>query len=740
MTDLVRRLLLFATFAATCAADPWRIIGPGGGGAMFRPTISPHSDQTVLVACDMTGSYVTHDGGSSWKMFSLADVSRWFAYDPQNAKTLYAGTSNAVYRSRDAGRTWSVVYPPMNTVKKVLLRGDHAEGEWTTDPPAGMITAFSVDPAKSTTLYAAQKRGAAYRLLISTDDGQTWKPDASLPGGRALYADPRRPGDLYVLGDTTSAQRRDGQWFTGEPMPPALDVSLGFPATGSPVAYAVSKEGTHLSTDGGLTWTRLSVPGQPKSVRAVATSLRHPEVAYVSYSGLKTAEGDTFGVLRTLDRGTTWEVVWQETDTRAAANIHDNWITPALGPEWGEHPLTMGVSPQHPDLVYGTDLGRTLRSTDGGKTWQGVYSKQSGEGWTSTGLDVTNAYGLHFDPFDQRRRFITYTDIGLFRSEDGGQGWRQSLEGAPKQWWNTTYWVEFDPKVKGRMWAVMSDTHDLPRPKMWRGKSPSRYRGGVVRSDDGGRTWVESSQGMPPAGATHILLDPASPPDARVLYVATMGRGVFKSVDGGKTWSAANQGLPEKEPFAWRLTRDPRGTLYLVVARRSSDGKYGNDQDGALYRSTDNAATWTRMALPEGVNGPNGLAVDPRDPQRLYLAAWGRNIAEPKQGGGIWLSEDAGAHWRNVLDRDQHVYDITPDPRRPGTLYACGFSSSVWRSTDRGQTWQRLRGYEFKWGQRVILDPVDPAKIYVTTFGGSIWHGPAAGDPRAVESVATVLP
>jgi hypothetical protein len=48
-----------------------------------------------------------------------------------------------------------------------------------------------------------------------------------------------------------------------------------------------------------------------------------------------------------------------------------------------------------------------------------------------------------------------------------------------------------------------------------------------------------------------------------------------------------------------------------------------------------------------------------------------------------------------------------------------------------------VRGYNFKWGHRVIVDPVQPGSIYVTTFGGSVWHGPAAGDPDAIEDIVT---
>ena len=105
--------------------------------------------------------------------------------------------------------------------------------------------------------------------------------------------------------------------------------------------------------------------------------------------------------------------------------------------------------------------------------------------------------------------------------------------------------------------------------------------------------------------------------------------------------------------------------------------------------------------------------------------------------GGIFVSTDGGATWRNDFARDQHVYDVTIDPRDPKILYACGFESSAWKSTDRGKTWRRLRGYNFKWGHRVIPDPNDRSKVYITTFGGSVWHGPADGDPNAPEDIET---
>ncbi len=178
------------------------------------------------------------------------------------------------------------------------------------------------------------------------------------------------------------------------------------------------------------------------------------------------------GVAKTKDGGLTWSLVWKEsTEDGCPANIHDAWLAEQFGPGWGGNPLALGVAEQDPNLAYATDDGRTMKTTDGGANWHAVYSsKVPGAGWASTGLDVTTNYGYLFDPFDLHRRFIPTTDIGLFRSEDGGHSWIRSMTGVPRAWSNTAYWVAFDPDVQGKMWGVMSGTHDLPRPKMWRAR------------------------------------------------------------------------------------------------------------------------------------------------------------------------------------------------------------------------------------------------------------------------------
>ena len=291
------------------------------------------------------------------------------------------------------------------------------------------------------------------------------------------------------------------------------------------------------------------------------------------------------------------------------------------------------------------------------------------------------------------------------------------------------------------MWGAFSGIHDLPRPKMWRASSfLERAEGGIGVSTDGGRNWTPSNGGMEATAFTHVLLDPASPAGQRTLYACGFGMGVYKSTDNGKSWQLKNDGIKELDPFAWRIVRSDDGALYLIVARRN-EGRFGETGgSGALYKSLDGAEHWEKIRLPEGVNGPSGLAIDPRDNRRIYLTAWGQEHEGADVGGGVFLSTDGGQSWKPVFNQSQHVYDVTIDPRAPDTLYICGFDAAAFRSTDAGLHWSRIRGYNFEWGHRVLMDPNDASKIYITTYGGSVWHGPAAGDPTAPEDNVAPVP
>jgi photosystem II stability/assembly factor-like uncharacterized protein len=570
------------------------------------------------------------------------------------------------------------------------------------------------------------------------------------------------PGTVLVAGEAGIYYGSGDKWEKHPAPPPGriIAATIGKMPDKSAVIYATVPTawqagsvsgGIYVTGDHGRTWRasnnglleKLQGPGtgRPPAFRAIACSAENGSTAYVGFEGLRLGEGagSLFnGIAKTADGGASWTIVHQESN-RPSSNLEGTWIenrAPEGGSIWFDTPYSLGAAPRDPGICYATDLFRTYRTLDGGGSWKEVNSRRvAGDRWTTRGLDVTTCYGVHFDPFDSRHVTITYTDIGMFQSSDAGASWTGSTEGIPRRWRNTTYWIDFDAKVKGLLWGAFSGTHDLPRPKMWRRGDPENYRGGVGISTDGGLHWQPSNQGMPESAVTHILVDPSSPVGARVLYACAFGRGVFKSSDSGKSWQLKNAGIEIRQPFAWRITRADDGTLYLVVARRSEGGEIGNDRDGALFKSTDGAEHWTGVPLPEGTNGPNGLTIDPKDARRLYLSAWGVEREGGDTGGGIFLSGDGGRSWQNIFSESQHIYDVTVDPRNADTLYACGFDSGAYRSLDRGKSWARIRGYNFKWGHRVIPDPTDAAKVYITTYGGSVWHGPAAGDPKAQEDV-----
>jgi photosystem II stability/assembly factor-like uncharacterized protein len=288
----------------------------------------------------------------------------------------------------------------------------------------------------------------------------------------------------------------------------------------------------------------------------------------------------------------------------------------------------------------------------------------------------------------------------------------------------------------------MSYNHDLPRPKMWRNGGVEKYQGGVLLSNDGGETWKVVSESIGEAAMTHILMDPTSKKDSRTLYACAFGKGVYKSTDDGLSWVQKNKGIEGAEPFAWRIERrESDGTLFLVVSRRSEDGSIGDGRDGALYRSTDGAGTWTKMTLPPGCNGPTDILTTNKYPKRLVLSAWGRATQgkfSSDEGGGIYISDDEGTSWTQVMKQDQHMYSVSFD-KRNNRYYACGFNGSAYYSEDGAKSWTRIKGYNYKWGHRVIPDPHDAEMIYITTFGIGVWHGPAKGDPEAIEDVVTPL-
>ena len=762
----------------------WEKLGPGGGGATFIPTFSYQSPDNFLIRCDMTGSYLTKDGGASYRQLNFANGASSYAYDPSDSSTLYIGAT-FLNRSRDGGKTWESIFPKQSEIISFRYHDDHANFSIKVSDSSlyrsdiGRIGTIRVDPVQRGALYFSM--GSYFFYTINS--GVTWKREKLQHRIDYLYTNnSSAKKEVYIFTEEAIyIFDKLSQRITRKEIPtfmlPAFSVTAGtIKDSDSMVFYALHHDTKQeisgefgysqvwTSVDHGETWTKLMdalITNQHEGINPSYSMIACAELdasqAYVVCNRYEERDkgkslANWYGALKTNDAGKNWEWAWKGgggsgqyavKDGRDAPNLNDAWAAEAFGGEYIRL-MDVGVYPQDGNVAVVTDWYRTMKTTDGGKSWNEIYSSKQPDGaFISRGLDVTTAYGVHFDPFDSNHIAISYTDIGYHHSFDRGKSWIRSTAGVPSEWINTCYWVVFDPDVKDKVWSAWSIMHDFPRGKMTRNpKWMETGTGGVCVSVDGGRTWKPASEGMGMNSAsTSIVLDSKSAPGNRTLYVSVYNKGVFKSTDDGKSWALKNKGV-ERNTCAFELTLATNGNLFLTVSATPmhKDGTKGKEYySGAVYRSTDGAETWKRLAVTNGPLFPNGIDVDPKNPDRIYLACWAdiqlsdlvgsdvtrslgadQNIEMP---GGIFMSENGGDSWISIFDEEQYVYDVTVDPYHPGRLYCNTFNEAAYRSDDYEKTWNQIKGYDFHWGHRVIVDQNDHKKVYISTFGSSVLHG-----------------
>ena len=340
---------------------------------MFHPTVSPHDPSTVVVACDMTGSYITHDAGASWRMFNLRGVARFFVFDPSLPNVIYAQNEN-LWRSRDNGKTWTLVSPPPSSIQSISMASDHSDeriisnaNPWARSlrwqliqitPVICMPRPMQPNPDCLNPLTKVRSgRGFPICLSRSATCGSGRSPPKSILAiGKHFIVEGWGESSIFVF-------RRL-----------RLAASASQSNTGTWTVYTVSKSGVAISTDGEKTG-QFPAAREGSQVRAVASSLRHPEIAYVSYSGLQ--------LMATLGTESLHQRLRQDL-AAGLERVQDRrrecpacMATDRFGTDWVK-PLDMTAGNQDPDLVYATDFGRTLVTTDGGMHWRAAYSRRAG--------------------------------------------------------------------------------------------------------------------------------------------------------------------------------------------------------------------------------------------------------------------------------------------------------------------------------------------------------------------------
>ena len=204
--------------------------------------------------------------------------------------------------------------------------------------------------------------------------------------------------------------------------------------------------------------------------------------------------------------------------------------------------------------------------------------------------------------------------------------------------------------------------------------------GGVWRSTDYGSTWqpLFDKESTGSIGAIAV-----APSDPNVIYVGTgagiirpdlaTGNGVYKSMDGGKTW--VNLGLHDTQMIAM-IAVDPKDPNRFFVAALGHP--YGPNEERGVFRSTDGGRTFQKVLYKDEYTSGNDVKIDPSDPNTVYAAMWQQQQSFIEGGsfgganGGIFKSTDGGTTWQQLTEGLPTVLqaNLSIAASDPKTLYA----------------------------------------------------------------------
>ncbi len=210
------------------------------------------------------------------------------------------------------------------------------------------------------------------------------------------------------------------------------------------------------------------------------------------------------------------------------------------------------------------------------------------------------------------------------------------------------------------------------------------------------------------------------PGQPNVFYMAPNNGGVWKTTDFGRTWNPIFDDQPTGSIGALAVAPSNPNTIYVGSGEglRRPDLSVG---DG-IYKSTDAGRTWQHLGLRDAQQIAS-IIVDPKDPNRLFVAAQGHPYG-PNAERGIFRSLDGGQTWRKVLYKDENVggMDLVFDPRNSQVIFA-----SMWAS--RRPPWSVDGGYDGA-----------GSGLYKSTDGGDHWRQLTKGLPGEAEGIGRIGP
>jgi photosystem II stability/assembly factor-like uncharacterized protein len=517
-------------------------------------------------------------------------------------------------------------------------------------------------------------------------------------------------------------------------------------------------------------------PGiEGESIRALAVTPAHPDVWVVGAIG---------GVFRTVDAGARWQR-----------------ITPSDHPDL-RNVESVALDPDRPGVIYAGTWHLPWKTVDAGASWQSVSRGM---------IDDSDVFTLTVDVRSAERLYATAC-TGIYSSRDAGASWAK-VHGIPSSSRRTRSFAQdpADPEVLyagtteglwsnrgGQGWVRRTGSQMIVNAVLVLGRSVllGTEGEGVLRSEDGGRSWLPSNRGFSTRHVSRTVFHPSGPLLAGLLAGRYDGGVLIRDGEGSawRRWGAGLQGrtvlalTPHGEGalvgsdegiFASERPGAPWERMPILVdgierrpavrgVVRHPGGSYLAASDAGLLRSADGGRTWslgvlgvsrritalaqagdaTVAATPLGVfrsddGGGTWQAVPGPPPPGALVRAFhvprdAPHVVLAVTERGLHRSDDGGIHFRPVggeLPRnDLSGLAVSPDGRR---LWVSDFGQGgLYSSADGGESWRReaISGLTTSRIGELALDPRDPGRVFVATAGGGL-HAPAASLPGEIEVV-----
>jgi len=233
--------------------------------------------------------------------------------------------------------------------------------------------------------------------------------------------------------------------------------------------------------------------------------------------------------------------------------------------------------------------------------------------------------------------------------------------------------------------------------------------------------------------------------DPNVIYIGYAVGGVFKSENNGVTFEPVFQTYGKAS--IGDIAIHPTNPDIVYVGTGEENNRQTSSFGDGIYKTTDGGKTFTRLGLMETQTIAR-IVIDPKNPETVYLASPG-HLFGPGPDRGVYKTTDGGKTWNKVkfIDEETGFTDIVLDPTNSNTIYAASYQrrrsgccfkgggpgSGLWKSTDAGKTWTRLAEHGLQRGTygRIALDvsKSNPNVVYAQIEAGEV------GQPEQIPPV-----